>query len=92
MYATSNHLQTLDSFILITHTIINFRRTYATYLSIFTSIWRTRKENLRIGDLKNMIIRKLIDYRKFKKLISNQKFEKLSEELSVLDINILINL
>ena len=39
-----------------------------------------------------MIIRKLIDYRKFKKLISNQKFEKLSEELSVLDINILINL
>ena len=61
------------------------------YIYIIT-IWRTRKENLRIGDLKNMIIRKLIDYRKLIKLIYNQKFEKLFEERSVHDINILIDL
>ena len=47
------------------------------YIYIIT-IWRTRKENLRIGDLKNLFIKKLIDYMKFIKLISSQKFEKLS--------------
>ena len=45
------------------------------YIYIIT-IWRTRKENLRIGDLKCLIIRKLSDYRNFIKHIANRKCKK----------------
>ena len=61
------------------------------YIYIIT-IWRKRKENLRIGNLKRLIIRKLVEYRKFVNLISSQKFEKLSDELAPLDIENLIDL
>ena len=61
------------------------------YIYIIT-IWRTRKENLRIGDIKKLFIRKLVDYGKFIKLISSQKFEKLSTDLSAIDIDSLIDL
>ena len=45
------------------------------YIYVIT-LWRTRKENLRIGDLQNLIIRKFIDYRKFIKLVSSHRFKK----------------
>ena len=56
------------------------------------SVWRRRKENLRIGDLKHVILKEISDYKKFIKLMPNRKFEKLSEELSVLDTEILKDL
>ena len=56
------------------------------------SIWRRRKENLRIGDLKYVILKEISDYKKFIKLMPNRKFEKLSLELSILDIDILKDL
>ena len=61
------------------------------YMYIIT-IWRTRKENLRIGDLKYIFIRRLTDYRNFIKHIPNQKHEKLADKLSTLDIEVLDNL
>ena len=61
------------------------------YLFVIT-IWRTRKENLRIGDLKNIILRKFLDYRNFIKHIPSQKCQKLLEELLILDIETLIDL
>ena len=61
------------------------------YIYIIT-IWRTRKENLRIGDLKLKILQKLEDYLNFIKLMPGRKFEKLSDELSVIDIDSLIDL
>ena len=64
-----------------------------TFIYIYIiSIWRTRKENLRIGDMKKKILRKLNDYMSFIKLMPNHKFEKLSEDLSLLDNEILIDL
>ena len=61
------------------------------YIYIIT-IWRTRKENLRIGDLKCLIIRKLSDYRNFTKHMPTRKCKKISEELSALNIDNLIDL
>ena len=62
------------------------------YTYIIT-IWRTRKENLRIGDMKYMIIRKLSDYRSFIMHMPSQKYKKnLSEELLTLDLELLIDL
>ena len=61
------------------------------YVYIIT-IWRTRKENLRIGDLKCMFIRKLSDYKSFIKHMPSRKCEKLSRELLALDIDALLDL
>ena len=61
------------------------------YIYIIT-IWRTRKENLRIGDLKCMFIRKLSDYKSFIKHMPSRKCEKLSRELLALDIDALLDL
>ena len=61
------------------------------YLYVIT-IWRTRKENLRIGDLKHMILSKFSDYRNFLKHLPSQKYQKLSEELQTLDIDNLLDL
>ena len=61
------------------------------YIYILT-IWRTRKENLRIGDMKIIFIRKLNDYKAFLKLIPKRKFEKLSIALSALDTEISFSL
>ena len=61
------------------------------YIYIIT-IWRTRKENLRIGDLKYLITRKLSEYREFIKHVSNQRIQKLTNDLSSLDVDQLINL
>ena len=53
------------------------------------TIWRSRKENLRIGIMKNIIIRKLSEYREFVKKIPGRRFEKLTDALSSIDIDIL---
>ena len=56
------------------------------------SIWRTRKENLRIGNLKCVIVRKLREYQKFIKNMPNQKSEKLYKDLESIDLDNIINL
>ena len=55
------------------------------YIYVIT-IWRCRKENLRIGDLKHLVIRKLNEYRTFLKQMPNQKYKQISEQLSGLNI------
>ena len=61
------------------------------YIYIIT-IWRNRKENLRIGNLKWFVIRKLSEYCEIIKYMPNHKFETLSKDLSSLDIDHLSNL
>ena len=56
------------------------------------AIWRTRKENLRIGNLKCVFIRKLSEYRETIKHISNDKFIKLTNDLYSFDTDQLMNL
>ena len=53
------------------------------------SVWRRRKENLRIGDLKYVILKEIDVYKKFIKPMPYRKFDNLAEELSILDIEIL---
>ena len=59
------------------------------YMYIIT-IWKTRKENLRIGILKHMIIRRVIEYLAFLKHMPNHTLEKLLEEISKLNIENLV--
>lgn len=54
------------------------------YIYIIT-IWRKRKENLRIGDFKTAITKKLIDYIQFLRFMPNRKYLKLYEDLSILN-------
>ena len=61
------------------------------YIYIIT-IWRTRKENLRIANLKHAIIRKLHEYRSFIKQMPNQISKRISEDLAGIDIDNMINL
>ena len=56
------------------------------------SVWRSRKENLRIGILKRLIIRKVEDHLKFIKHMPNHKFEDILDELSRLDLENLMYL
>ena len=55
-------------------------------------LWKTRKENLRIGILKNLIIKNMSDHLNFIKHMPDHRLEKLFDEISRLDINNLINL
>ena len=56
------------------------------------AVWRTRKENLRIGVLKNLFVRKFSEYRAFIKHMPNSKFKKPSEVLLTIDTEALIDL
>ena len=60
------------------------------YVYIIT-IWKTRKENLRIGILKSMILNSVSNHLKFIKLIPNNELENVFEDLSRLDIKSLFN-
>ena len=44
---------------------------------------------MRIGDLKYVILKEIAVYKKFIKPMPYRKFDKLAEELSILDIEIL---
>ena len=61
------------------------------YIYIIT-IWRTRKENLRIGNLKFIMLRRLEEYKQFIKHVPNTRCEKLSSDLSNVDIDFLMKL
>ena len=61
------------------------------YIYIIT-IWKTRKENLRIGILKHMIIRSMTRHLKFIENIPNHKMEEILEKISRLDFNNFINI
>ena len=61
------------------------------YIYILT-IWKTRKENLRIGILKHMVIGNMTRYLTFIEHMPNHKLEKLLEEISRLDIKNLVNI
>ena len=60
------------------------------YMYIVT-IWKTRKENLRIGNLKNMIIRNLNEYQIFIKHITTHRSEKISKDFANINIDDMIN-
>ena len=61
------------------------------YIYIIT-LWKTRKENLRIGILKHMIVNRVVEHLKFIELIPNHKLEKVFEDLSRVNIENLTNL
>ena len=67
--------------------------TYQSFENIkpFSKIWKTRKENLRIGDLKKVITRNLHEYQKFIKHMHNHRSEKLSKDLENIDLDNIIN-
>ena len=71
-----------------------FQRTICnTFLYIYIiTIWKTRKENLRIGILKTIIVKRLSDHFNFMKLLPNNRLDKVFEKFSRLDIDSLINL
>ena len=60
------------------------------YVYILT-IWKTRKENLRIGILKKNIIKRISEYFDFIKLLPNTKLDKVFIEISRLDMDDLLN-
>ena len=61
------------------------------YIYILT-IWRNRKENIRIGNLKIMVVKKISEYFNFIKLLPNIKLDEILQGISSLDIDNLINL
>ena len=61
------------------------------YVYIIT-IWKTRKEILRIGILKNKIIFKVVEHLEFLKHIPNHKLERLFERTSSIDFENLIQI
>ena len=61
------------------------------YIYIIT-LWKTRKENIRIGILKHLIIENISDHLNFIKNMPNHRLEKLFVEFSRLDINNLKNI
>ena len=56
------------------------------------TIWRTRKENLRIGIIKNMIIKKVLQNYDIIKQMPNHTLDKLFGRGSQLDLDLLVNL
>ena len=64
-----------------------------TFLYIYILIiWRNRKENIRIGILKSMIVNKISEHINFIKLLPNIKLNEVFLEISHLDIENLINI
>ena len=64
-----------------------------TFLYVYIlSIWRTRKENLRVGILKKLIIKRASDYFEFIKLLPNTKLDEILQEISRLDMDGLLRL
>ena len=60
------------------------------YVYILT-IWKTRKENLRIGIMKTMIVNRIYEHFNFIKLLPNTRLDNVFEEISRLDLDNLIN-
>ena len=56
------------------------------------AIWRTRKENLRLGILKSIILKKVIQNFEFIKQMPNHTLNRLFGAGSQLDLDILVNL
>ena len=82
-------------FIFFDNSYINSYQNIICNLFIYTyviTIWRTRKENLRIGDLKNVFIRGLSNYKNLIKHMPSKKCKKLSDKITALDIDKLIDL
>ena len=50
-----------------------------------------RKENLRIGILKSIILKQISDYIDFVKLVPNTKLDEVLLEISRLDMDSLLN-
>ena len=63
----------------------------SSFIYIIT-IWRNRKENLRIGNLQHLFIRNLNDYQKFTNHMQNHRGEKLSNDLKSIDMDNIFNL
>ena len=51
-----------------------------------------RKENLRIGILKSIILKQISDYLDFVKLLPNTKLDEVLQEISRLDMDNLLNI
>ena len=61
------------------------------YIYIIT-VWKNRKENLRIGILKYKIIRKVIEHLEFLKHIPNKDIEKTLKRMARINIENLVNI
>ena len=61
------------------------------YIYIIT-IWRNRKENLRIGILKSIIVKKIVEHLNFIKVLQKSKLDEIFQKISRLDIENLKNL
>ena len=55
------------------------------------TIWKMRKENLRIGLLKSMILKQISNYFDFVKILPNTKLDEVLQEISRLDMDNLLN-
>ena len=80
-----------DSVYLNTHQ----KRICNMFLSVYiTTVWRTRKENLRIGILKNHFVRRVIEHFELRKQIPRQNTEKIygqyPKKLTLEELNKLI--
>ena len=51
-----------------------------------------RKENLRIGIFKSIILKQISDYVDFVKLLPNTKLDEVLQEISRLDMDSLLNI
>ena len=60
------------------------------YVYILT-VWKTRKENLRIGILKSIIVKRISEYFEFIKLLPNIRLDEVFQQISRLDMDNLIN-
>ena len=56
------------------------------------AIWRNRKENLRIGILKSIIVKKIVEHLDFIKVLQKSKLDEIFQKISRLDIENLKNL
>ena len=63
------------------------------FLYIYIStVWKTRKENQRIGILKTRIVKRISEHFRFIKLLPNVNLDNVLEEISRLDIDNLVNI
>ena len=63
------------------------------FLYIYIStVWKTRKENQRIGIIKNRIVKRISEHFRFIKLLPNVNLDNVLEEISRLDIDNLVNI